>query len=43
MRPTALLVTLAALVMIFRVRWGVLRTLGLCAALGLAAAAVTTV
>jgi chromate transporter len=37
-RPVALAVTLAAAVMIFRLRWSVLPTLGVCAALGLAAA-----
>ncbi|MFC5747535.1 chromate efflux transporter [Actinomadura rugatobispora] len=36
-RPTALAITLAALAMIFLLRWSVLRTLGACAALGLAA------
>lgn len=36
-RPTALFLTLAAIAMIFRLRWSVLRTLGACTALGLAA------
>jgi len=36
-RPVALVITLAAAVMIFRLRWTVLRTLGACALLGLAA------
>ncbi|WP_330308443.1 MULTISPECIES: chromate efflux transporter [unclassified Streptomyces] len=40
-RPTALAITLAALVVIFRLKWSVPRTLGLCAALGLATAGVT--
>ncbi|WP_438699370.1 chromate transporter [Streptomyces antarcticus] len=39
-RPSALAITAAALLMIFRLRWSVLRTLGVCAALGLASAAV---
>ncbi|MFI0449688.1 chromate efflux transporter [Actinomadura sp. 6N118] len=39
-RPTALIITLAALIMIFRLQWSVLRTLGACAALGLAATLV---
>jgi len=38
LRPVALIITLAALVMTFRLRWSVLRTLGACALLGLAAA-----
>ncbi|XVQ07616.1 chromate efflux transporter [Spirillospora sp. CA-255316] len=37
LRPTALAITLAALAMIFLLRWSILRTLGACAALGLAA------
>jgi chromate transporter len=37
-RPLAVGITIAALVMIFRLRWSMLRTLGACAALGLAAA-----
>jgi chromate transporter len=37
LRPTALAITVAALVMIFRLRWSVPRTLAVCAALGLAA------
>ena len=36
LRPTSLAIALAAGVMIFRLRWSVLRTLGACAALGLA-------
>ena len=40
-RPAAPIIALAALVIIFGLRWSVLRTLGLCAALGLATAAVT--
>ncbi len=38
LRPVALMLTVAAGMMIFRWRWSVLRTLGACAALGLAAA-----
>jgi chromate transporter len=38
-RPTALAITLVALALIFRLRWSVLRVLGVCAVLGLAAAA----
>ena len=38
LRPLAVVITLAALLMIFRLRWSVLRTLGACALLGLAAA-----
>lgn len=37
LRPIAVIITLAALAMIFRLRWSVLRTLGACALLGLAA------
>jgi chromate transporter len=40
LRPVALAVAAAAFVMLFRLRWSVLRTLGACAALGLAAAMV---
>ena len=36
-RPVAVVIALAAAVMIFRLRWSVLRTLGVCALLGLAA------
>ncbi|KAB2343812.1 chromate transporter [Actinomadura rudentiformis] len=36
-RPTALIITLAALAMVFHLRWSVLRTLATCATLGLAA------
>jgi chromate transporter len=35
LRLTQLLIAIAAAVMIFRLRWSVLRTLGACAALGL--------
>jgi chromate transporter len=35
LRETSLLIAIAAAVMIFRLRWSVLRTLGACAALGL--------
>jgi chromate transporter len=38
LRPVALVVTAAALTMIFRLRWSVSRTLAVCAGLGLAAA-----
>ena len=37
LQPIALAITLAALFMIFRLRWSMLRTLGACALLGLAA------
>jgi chromate transporter len=40
-RPTALAITAAALLMIFRLRWSVLRTLGICAALGLLTSGVS--
>jgi chromate transporter len=40
LRPLAVAITAAAAVMIFRLRWSVLRTLGACALLGLGAAAV---
>ncbi|MDQ3715036.1 MAG: chromate efflux transporter [Actinomycetota bacterium] len=36
-RPLALVITLLAAVMIFRLRWSVLRTLGVCAVVGLVA------
>jgi chromate transporter len=39
-RPVSLVVAVAAAVMIFRLRWSVLRTLGVCAVLGLMAAAL---
>jgi chromate transporter len=39
LRPTALAITVVALVLIFRLRWSVPRTLAVCAGLGLAAAA----
>ncbi|KDN73092.1 hypothetical protein DF19_06050 [Streptomyces olindensis] len=42
-RPTTLAITLAALVMIFGLKWSVLRVLGICAALGLAVAGATAV
>ncbi|MEV0599393.1 chromate efflux transporter [Streptomyces sp. NPDC050315] len=38
LRPTALVITAVAVLLIFSVRWSVLRTLGICAALGLVAA-----
>ena len=38
LRPVAMLIALTAAVMIFRLRWSVLRTLGVCALLGLATA-----
>jgi chromate transporter len=37
LRPVALAIAIVAAVLLFRVRWSVLRTLGVCAALGLAA------
>jgi chromate transporter len=37
LRPVALAIALVAAVMLFRIRWSVLRTLGVCAGLGLAA------
>jgi hypothetical protein len=40
-RPTALAITCAALVMVFGPKWSVLRVLGVCAVLGLAVAGVT--
>jgi chromate transporter len=40
LRPVAVAITLVAAVLLFRMRWSVLRTLGVCAALGLLAAAV---
>ena len=40
-RPTALAITATALVMIFGLKWSVLRVLGICAGLGLAVAGVT--
>ena len=40
LRPTSLVIAALAAVMLFRLRWSVLRTLGACAALGLAAAIV---
>jgi chromate transporter len=39
-RPVPLALTFAAAVMVFRLRWSVLRTLGACAALGIGAAVV---
>jgi chromate transporter len=41
-RPIAVVLTAAALLMIFKLRWSVLRTLGACTALGLAVTAATT-
>nr|MBA2637614.1 chromate transporter [Solirubrobacterales bacterium] len=41
LRPISLLIAVAAAVMIFKLRWSVLRTLGACAALGLIAAPIT--
>ena len=38
LRPVALAITMAALVMVFRLRWSVPRTLTVCAGLGLAGA-----
>jgi chromate transporter len=38
LRPLALAITVVACVLVFRLRWSVLRTLGLCALLGLVAA-----
>ena len=35
LRPVPLAIAVVAAVMIFRLRWSVLRTLGVCAALGL--------
>ena len=40
LRPTALAITVVALVLIFRLRWSVPRTLAVCAGLGLAAALI---
>ena len=40
LRPTALVITVVALVLIFRLRWSVPRTLVVCAGLGLAAALI---
>jgi chromate transporter len=42
LQPVALVIGLAAAVLLFRLRWPVLRTLGVCAALGLAAGLVAT-
>jgi chromate transporter len=41
LRPVPLVIAIAAAVMIFRLRWSVLRTLGACALLGLGAAAIS--
>ncbi|MGW6944736.1 chromate transporter [Streptomyces xanthophaeus] len=38
LRPAALAITVIAVLLIFKLRWSVLRTLGICAALGLGAA-----
>ncbi|WP_199818554.1 chromate transporter [Streptomyces sp. NRRL F-4474] len=40
LRPTALAITVIAALLVFTLRWSVLRTLGVCAALGLIAALV---
>ena len=40
-RPVAVVIAVLAAVMVFRLRWSVLRTLGVCALLGLAAAALS--
>ncbi len=40
LRPAALAITVIAALLIFKLRWSVLRTLGICAALGLGAALV---
>ncbi|WP_030210698.1 chromate efflux transporter [Streptomyces sp. NRRL S-87] len=40
LRPTALVITVIAALLIFKLRWSVLRTLGVCAVLGLGAALV---
>jgi len=37
LRPVPLVIALVAALLLFRVRWSVLRTLGVCAVLGLAA------
>ncbi len=37
LRPVPLVIAVIAAVLLFRVKWSVLRTLGVCAALGLAA------
>ncbi|NUP19499.1 MAG: hypothetical protein HOZ81_26155 [Streptomyces sp.] len=42
-RPTAPAITAAALLMIFKLRWSVLRVLGVCAGLGLAVAGGTAI
>ena len=39
-RPVSIVITVVAAVMIFKLRWSVLRTLGVCAVLGLAAALI---
>jgi chromate transporter len=41
LRPVSLVIAIVAAVMIFRLRWSVLRTLGACALLGLGAAAIS--
>jgi chromate transporter len=38
-RPAALAITAIAVVSLFRLRWSVLRTLGMCSLLGIAATA----
>ncbi|MFI8829052.1 chromate efflux transporter [Streptomyces sp. NPDC053431] len=40
LRPAALAITATAMLLIFKLRWSVLRTLGICATLGLAAALI---
>jgi chromate transporter len=40
LRPLAVVIGLVAAVMLFKLRWSVLRTLGVCALLGIAAALV---
>ena len=40
LRPTALAITVVALVLVFRLRWSVPRTLAVCAGLGLTAAVI---
>ncbi|MFF4858664.1 hypothetical protein ACFY2N_27670 [Streptomyces rubiginosohelvolus] len=38
LRPVAVAITVIAALLIFKIRWSVLRTLGICTALGLGAA-----
>ena len=42
LRPSALAIGLAAAVMLFRLKWSVLRTLGVCGALGLSLGVITS-